>query len=398
MADNPSRLKNSSVPAQGRLEIRTVSTRSDRDQFLRLPWRIYRNDPAWVPPLLYDRRQLLSPDNPFFKHAKMCSWLAYRGSLPVGRISAQIDQLHLEHVDDATGFFGMLEGEDDPEVFERLLHAAESWLRDNGMRRIIGPFNLSINHDCGLLVDGFGTPPYFMMPHNPAYYEERIMDRGYRAVMDTLAYLLDMDAKPQPAIEAIVRRKAGAIHVRPLNLKRLADDLEILRDIHQDAWSQNWNFVPFTAEEFEHLGRDLKLLVPADMVQIAEIENEPAAMIVGFPNVNEAIADLNGKLLPFGWIKLLWRLKVSFTRTARCPLMGVRRRYHNSLTGAALALMAIDRARDAGRKRGIREMELSWILEDNHGMRNIIEALGARVHKRYRFFAGELQPTGAGTG
>ena len=376
--------------AGSRLEIRTVSKRSDVEQFIRQPWRIYQKDPAWVPPLLYDRRQLLSPDNPFFKHAKMCSWLAFRDSRPVGRISAQIDHLHLEHVDSATGFFGMLEAEDDPDVFDRLMGKAESWLRENGMRQMIGPFNLSINHDCGLLVDGFDTPPFFMMPHNPPYYEKRILDRGYRVIKDTLAYLLDIDTEPSAAIKAAVKRHAKSIHVRPVNLKRLSEELEILRDIHEDAWSQNWNFVPFTTEEFSHMGRDLKLLVPPGLVQIAEIDGQPAAMMVAFPNINEAIADLNGKLLPFGWAKLLWRLKVSFPRTARVPLMGVRRKYHNSMLGAALALMTVNQARTAGAKLGIRKIELSWILEDNKGMRSILEAIGARVHKRYRFFSGDL--------
>lgn len=385
----------STTDAGGRLEIRTVSKRSDVEQFIRQPWRIYQTDPAWVPPLLYDRRQLLSPANPFFRHAKMCSWLAFRGSRPVGRISAQIDQLHLEHVDGATGFFGMLEGEDDPDVFDRLLSTAESWLRENGMRQIIGPFNLSINQDCGLLVDGFETPPFFMMPHNPPYYQKHILDRGYRVIKDTLAYLMDIDRQPSAAIEAAARRHAKSIRVRPLNLKRLPEELQILRDIHEDAWSRNWNFVPFTIEEFAHIGRDLKLLVPPDLVQIAEVDGQPAAMIVGFPNINEAIADLDGKLLPFGWAKLLWRLKVSFPKTGRVPLMGVRRKYHNSMLGAALALMIVNQARRAGEKLGIRQIELSWILEDNQGMRNILESLGARVHKRYRFFSGDLEPVGS---
>jgi hypothetical protein len=380
----------SGVATGGRLQIQPVATKHDREQFIRMPWRLYQHDRFWVPPLLYDRRQLLSPKNPFFEHARMNSWIAFRGSQPVGRISAQIDQLHLDSVDPATGFFGMLEAEDDPAVFDLLFSAAESWLRENGMQQIIGPFNLSINHDCGLLVDGFESPPYFMMPHNPPYYEKRIEERGYRPIKDTLAYLMDIDAEPTPAIKAVARRNADAIHVRPLDFSRLPEELETLRDIHQDAWADNWNFVPFTNEEFTHLGRDLKSLVPPDMVQIAEIEGEPAAMVVGFPNINEAIADLNGRLFPLGWLKLLWRLKVSFTRTARVPLMGIRRKYHHTLMGASLALMVINQARAAGKKRGIEQIELSWILDDNQGMRNIIESLGATVHKRYRFFAGDI--------
>jgi len=376
--------------AGGRLHIKSVDSIKEREQFIRMPWSLYRGDRFWVPPLLYDRRQLLSPANPFFEHASMKSWIAFRGSRPVGRISAQIDQLHLEIVDDATGFFGLLEAEDDPEVFDLLFSTAESWLEARGMRQIIGPFNLSINQDCGLLVDGFDSSPYFMMPHNPPYYEARIEERNYRPVKDTLAYLLDIDAEPTPAIKAVARRNAGAVRVRQADMSRLAEELEILRDIHQDAWADNWNQVPFTAEEFTQLGKDLKTLVPPQLVQIADIDGEPAAMIVAFPNINEAISDLNGRLLPLGWLKLLWRLKVTFTKTARVPLLGIRRKYHNSLLGASLAVAMIERAKAAGRKLGLRQIELSWILEDNQGIRNIIESLGATVHKRYRFFAGDL--------
>ena len=380
----------SGVATGGRLHIQSVDSKDDREQFIRMPWQLYRDDRFWIPPLLFDRRQLLSPKNPFFEHARMKAWIAFRGSRPVGRISAQIDHLHLEYIDKTTGFFGMLEAEDDPQVFDLLFSTAESWLRDNGMQQMIGPFNLSINHDCGLLVEGFESPPYFMMPHNPPYYEKRIMQRSYRPIKDTLAYMLEIDAEASPAIKAVAKRKADVIKVRPVDLSRLPEELETLRDIHQDAWADNWNFVPFTAKEFTHLGKDLKSLVPPELVQIAEVGGEPAAMIVAFPNINEAIADLNGKLLPFGWLKLLWRLKISFTKTARVPLMGIRRKYHNSLTGAALALMVINQAMAAGKKLGLEQIELSWILDDNKGMRNIIEALGATVHKRYRFFASDL--------
>lgn len=386
---------NAQAPRAGgdrRLQIQAVSDRRSLREFIRLPWQIYRDDPAWVPPLLFERRQQLAPANPYFKHAKMSSWVVCRGKRPVGRISAQIDRLHLDRYQDATGFFGMLEAEDDPAIFELLLKAAEDWLRSRGMRRVVGPFNLSINQECGLLVSGHDTPPYFMMPHNPAYYEGRIEALGYGRVKDTLAYLLDVDFELTRAMRAVIRRYQKRVRLRPLDLGRLHEDLEVLRDIQEDAWSHNWNFIPFTPEEFEHLGRDLKLLVPTDLVQIAEFDGSPAAMIVGFPNINEAIRDLNGRLLPLGWLKLLWRLKVGFPRTARCPLMGVRTRYHNSALGAALALMVVDRGREVGKKLGIEQMELSWILEDNQGMRSIIESIGGKVHKRYRFFAKELGP------
>ena len=372
------------------LEIRPVDGKSDLRRFIRLPWSLYANDPAWVPPLLLERRMHLDPGNPYFLHAQCRSWIAWRGASAVGRISAQIDQLHLERYNDATGFFGMVESEDDPDTFRALLDTAEAWLRSQGMRRIMGPFNLSINQELGLLVEGFDTPPYIMMGHAHPYYGPRIEAQGYVREKDLLAYLTDLDFGFTPAMQAIIDRASKVVRIRNLRRSNFKEELQIILDIYNDAWSQNWCFIPFTEAEFDHMGRDFKQLVPDDFVRIAEVDGIPAAMMVGFPNLNEAIRDLNGRLLPFGWLKLLWRLKVSFPKTARSPLMGVRQRYHNSRMGAALALMIIDSLRASGRKRGVKEVELSWILDDNEGMRNILDSIGAKVYKRYRIYSKEL--------
>lgn len=373
-----------------RLYVKPVNKPSVLRRFIRLPWSIYRNDPVWVPPLLFERRQHLSPRNPYFEHAQYRSWIAYRGSNPVGRISAQIDQLHLERYQDATGFFGMLEAEDDPRIFGLLLNTAETWLRDQGMRRILGPFNLSINQECGLLVEGFDTPPVIMMGHAHPYYGARIEEHGYTKAKDVLAYLVDADFKLTSAMQALTKWAAHRVHIRQLRRSNVEEDLQILRNIFEDAWSQNWGFIPFTEKEFNHLGRDLKLLVPYDFVQIAEVEGVPAAFIAAFPNINEAIRDLNGRLLPFGWVKLLWRLKMSFPRIARVPLMGVRKDFQKSRLGAALALIIIEAVRDRAVRRGIEQAELSWILEDNKGMRNILDGIGGKVYKRYRIYSKQL--------
>jgi hypothetical protein len=359
-------------------------------KFLRLPWSLYADDPAWVPPLILERRQLLSPRDPYFDHARVRAWIAYRGSRPVGRISAQIDRLHLERYQDATGFFGLLEAEDDPETFRALLSAAETWLRGHGMVRILGPFNLSINQECGLLVEGFETPPMVMMGHGRPYYAGRIEEQGYGKAKDLVAYRINSDFSLSRAMELLLARVSGRVQTRTLRRDRFAEDLRILQDIFEDAWSSNWCFIPFTAREFDHLGRTLRLLVHDDFVHIAEVDGEPAAMIAAFPNVNEAIHDLNGRLFPWNWIKLLWRLKVRHPKTARVALMGVRKRYHNSRVGAALALLVIVALRECGVRRGVQEVELSWILEDNVGTRNIIESLGGVVYKRYRIYEKRL--------
>ncbi len=375
---------------EDRVEVQPVVGRQMLRQFIRLPWSLYSDDPAWVPPLLFERRQLLSPKNPYFAHAEFKAWIAFRGGRPVGRISAQIDRLHLERYADATGFFGMLEAEDRAETFQALIATAEEWLRRRGMRRVLGPFNLSVNQECGLLVEGFDDPPVLMMGHARPYYGPRIEEHGYAKAKDTLAYMAPMDFQFTPGMQAVLRRAAGKVTVRYFRRAQMQEDLRILREIFEDAWSDNWCFVPFTKEEFDHLGQDLKLLVPMDWVAIAEVGGEPAAMIVGFPDINSIIRDLDGRLLPFGWIKLLWRLKVGFPKVARAPLMGVRKRYHGSWMGAALALAVIDAVRVPGIKRGVEKMELSWILEDNMPMRNMIEALGGVVYKRYRIFEKEI--------
>ena len=374
----------------GPLRVVAVEGRRGLRDFIRLPWSIYGDDPAWVPPLLLERSEHLSKRNPFFEHGKCRFWLAYRGHRPVGRISAQVDQLHLQRYEDSTGFFGLLEAEDDPETFQVLMDTAEKWLSNLGMRRILGPFNLSINQECGLLVEGFDSPPMVMMGHARPYYGSRVEDNGYRKEKDLLAYSIDIDFELTKAMRAVVKRAARRVSIRSLRRERFSEELEILQDIFEDAWSENWGFVPFTRAEFKHLGQNLKYLVHDEYVQIAEVDGSPDAMIIGVPNVNEVIKDLNGKLLPFGWLKLLWRLKVARPKTARVPLMGVRKRHHNSLLGAALAVMVVERVRRLGAKYGAKKVELSWILEDNTGMRNILESIGGFVYKRYRIFGKEL--------
>jgi hypothetical protein len=373
------------------LHIVKVEKRETLNEFIRLLWPLYKNDPAWVPPLILERRMQLAPNNPYFEHATYSSWVAYRNGRAVGRISAQVDQLHLEQHQDATGFFGMLEAEDNSETFQALLATAENWLREKGMRRVAGPFNLSINQELGLLVEGFETPPAVMMGHALPYYAERIEENGYRKEKDLLAYIIDANFKHPRAMQAILARAKNRVKTRSLRKSDFKNELEIIQDIFNDAWSQNWRFSPFTDQEFQHLGKDLKMLVAEDLISIASVDDEPAAFMVVLPNINEIIRDLNGRLLPFGWLKLLWRLKVKYPQTARIPLMGVRCRFHDSMLGAALAFSVIVALQPPAIKHGIKELELSWILEDNKGMRNIIETISGRVYKTYRIYNKELK-------
>jgi hypothetical protein len=370
------------------ISIQSVSldNKSDVRRFIRVPWSIYANDPLWVPPLVLERQQHLSPRNPYFQHARLKAWVAVRNGEEVGRISAQIDELHQARYGDTTGFFGLLEAIDDEAVFAALVDTAANWLREQGMTRIRGPFSLSINDESGLLVEGFETPPYIMMSHAPRYYAQRLEQLGFEKAKDLLAYVIHPTYETPKVVKNLMSRANKRIRVRPLERTRFKEELRTLQAIFEDAWSENWGFIPFTAEEFAEVGKNLKLLVHEELVQIAEVDGVPAAMMVTFPNVNEAIRDLNGSLLPLGWLKLLWRLKVTGVKTGRIALMGVRKQYQNSLLGSALAFSVIEATRPPVIRRGIREVEMSWILEDNRGMRRILETIGARVSKRYRIY------------
>jgi hypothetical protein len=254
------------------------------------------------------------------------------------------------------------------------------------MQRARGPFNLSINDECGLLIEGYNSPPPIMLGHALPYYKARIEEQGYAKEQDLLAYRVHPEIAPPEHLEILTKRAAGRVKVRSMRRDRFHEDLGIIREIFEDAWAENWGFIPFTPDEFTELGKNLKFLVDAESVRIAEVDGEPAAMIVMFPNINEILKELNGRLLPFGWLKLLWRLKVTGLKTARVPLMGVKRRFQGSRLGATLALMVIAPLHERARKKGIEEVDMSWILEQNQGMRKIIETVGCSLYKRYRIY------------
>ncbi|WP_354624299.1 hypothetical protein [Psychromonas sp. MME2] len=369
------------------LKIIPVVSKEDLDLFIRVPTTIFRNDPTWVAPLMVERRMHLSPKhNPYFQHAQWQAWVALRDGNPVGRISAQIDTLHIERYNDATGFFGLLDAEDNLETFQTLIKTAEQWLADKGIIRVRGPFNLSINEEMGLLIKGFETSPVFMMSHALPYYAKQIEASGYGKVKDTIAYMIAPNFDAPPVMKKIMEKTALRVKVRPINKKKYDQEIKLLRDIFNDSWADNWGFVPFTEAEFEELGKNLRFLIAAEFIQIAEIDGKAIAFIVAMPNINEAIKGLNGKLLPFGWLKLLWRLKVSKLTSARVPLMGVRSEYQNTRLGAGIAFLIIDAVRQQLHNNGAKDIELSWILEDNSGMRNIIESIGGKDYKHYRIY------------
>jgi len=373
------------------IRIEPVQDQARLKQFVHFPADVYRSDPAWVPPLLVERLHTFSQKNPFFAHARWQCWLAYRGTVPIGRISAQIDELYVSRYNTQTGFFGLLEAEDSAEVFHALFQTAETWLRAEGMTTVQGPFNLSINQECGLLVKGYEYPPMVMMGHARPYYSQHVEANGYYKAQDLLAYRLKIDFPLPSGVAAFLNKAQKSVRIRPLRRKHLQEELAIIKEIFEEAWAENWGFLPFTDAEFSELGQQMKLLVEDDFVQIAEIDGTPSAMLVAFPNLHEVIHDLDGRLWPLGWLKILWRLKVSYPKTGRVALMGVRRRFQSSPIGAVMAYGMIQAVRQAGLRKKIEQVELSWVLEGNTGMRHILESLGAEPYKTYRLYEKVLQ-------
>jgi hypothetical protein len=377
-------------PSVGSVVVRPVAGSREMSDFIDVPWHVYADEPLWVPPLRLERRLHFSRLNPFFEHGEWQAWVAYQNNRPVGRISAQIDRLHRERYSSDTGHFGLLEGIEDAEVFASLLHAAEEWLVARQARQISGPFNLSINQECGVLVEGFDTPPVVMMPHSRKWYGPFLEAQGYHALKDLLAYWVEVDFEAPRMMRALVERFSRQIRLRALNRSKFKEEIEVLRDIFNDAWSENWGFVPFTKAEFAELGNSLRLLVPDEAIAIAEVDGIPAAFMVGLPNLNEIFPELDGKLFPFGWLRLIRQLRSRKVRTARIPLMGVRKQFQNTPLGAALAFMVIDALGKTGRDWGIQAVELSWILEDNKPMRRMLDSIGCKEYKRYRIYGKTL--------
>ncbi|MGA0530461.1 dATP pyrophosphohydrolase [Hansschlegelia sp. KR7-227] len=370
------------------VEIRPVQSKRDMETFIALPNGLHRNDPHYVAPLKLERRQALSPkSNPLFNHIEARFFLAYRGGKPVGRISAQADP-RLGPI----GQFGLIAAEDDAAVFHALFGAAESWLRAQGKREVQGPFNLNINEESGLLIEGFDTPPMLLMPHDMPYVAPRVEAEGYAKAMDLFAYLHDVSVPFPKAVERILARpRPEGVVVRHIDWKRYDEELRTIVDIFNDAWSENWGFLPLGEDELQHLAKSMKPLLDDKLAWIAEVDGKPAAFGVALPNLNEMIRDLGGDLLPFGWAKLVWRLKRRTYTTGRVALMGVRREHHRSYLGKLVPLFIFEKFREVGRERGVKKVEMSWVLESNMPMRHIGEALGGGApYKTYRIYTKPL--------
>lgn len=370
------------------VEVRQIPLGGPVSDFLNVVDVIYGDDPAYIRPLDMMLKDQLSPrKNPFFEHGEGTMFCAYRGGKCVGRATAQIDREHLDRYKDATGFFGFFDTIDDEEVARDLLERAERWLTSKGMKTARGPFSLSINEETGCLVEGFDTPPYFMMPHHRRYQGGFIEKAGYAKVKDFFAWKYTVgepNARVKRAQEQI--KAMPEISYRTASIKNLNKDVELLVDIYNDAWSDNWGYVPFTRNEVRKMAADFKLFILPEITCIVSIDGEPAAVALALPNLNELVADMHGKLFPLGLPKLLWRLKVSGPKSARLILLGIRKKWRHVRKYAALSAFMYAQMNDGGKKLGIREGELGWTLEDNGAVSAGIQLMGAKLYKKYRVY------------
>jgi GNAT superfamily N-acetyltransferase len=375
------------------LTVRPVESKADKKAFVNFAWDVYRNDPAWVPPLKDEVHGLITPGkNPWFEHAKAKFWLAERGGTVVGRISAQVDELVLQHMGQGTGQWGMLETLDG-EAASALIETAETWLREQGMTRALGPISLSIWDEPGLEIEGFDQSPTVMMGHHKPEYREWIEAAGYDKAKDLVTYEVNIADWWDERISRLIAmgEKNPRLRLRKVDKSKFAEEARVILNLLNDAWSDNWGFVPLTESEIAYAGKKLKPIIYNELVWIAYYDDEPVAFMLTLPDINELIKDLNGELFPFGWMKLLWRLRKPMTHRARVPLMGVAKKLHHTRLASQLAFMLIEfTRREVVAKFGVEIGEFGWILEDNKGMLSIAELPGARVNHRYRIYERKL--------
>ena len=378
----------------GEIVIRPVSGKAGRAEFVDLGRAFAQAEPHSVPQLRSEQLELIDPDrNPFFGHARVALFIAYRGETAVGRISAHIDELALElppeqGMGPGTGLFGYFDAADE-QVAQALLAQAEAWNRAQGMDRLLGPISLSIWEEPGLLVKGQDHSPTMLMGHHPAHYRDWIETAGYRPAKSLLTYELDITQEFPPLIRRIIQsgERNARITVRPVDKTNWDADLAIVLAILNDAWSDNWGFVPFTDREIAYAAKKMKPIVHEELNMIAEVDGEPVAFMLTFPDMNAVLKRIGGRLLPFGWLKMLRWLKKPTGADMRVPLMGVRRELQNSRMASQLAFMMIERIRrNATENFGSVRGEIGWILDDNKGMLAIADAIDSRINREYVVF------------
>ncbi len=378
------------------IQVEPARSRADLSAFVEFPWSVYRGDPHWVPPLRADVKKMLDPaHHPFHQHAQVQCFLARRGARSggrpagqvVGRIAAIVNRAHNEFHGEKTGFFGFFETLPDPTVPPFLFQAAAGWLKEQGMERMRGPASFSSNEEWSLLVDGFDRSPMVMMTYNPPAYASYLEDFGFRKAKDLVAYYLDNQTIPERLLRAADRleRESGVV-IRTLNMKRFAEEVGRVREVYNSAWERNWGFVPMTEAEIEHMAKELKPAVDPDIFLFAEKDGRPVGFAMALPDLNRALQKANGRLFPFGLIKIL--IEAKKIHELRVLALGLVPEYRRKGIDALMYLRLFQN----GVRRGYTAGEFSWILEDNQAMRRPMENLGARVYKTYRVYDYPLAP------
>ncbi|MDX2103632.1 MAG: hypothetical protein EAZ99_16165 [Alphaproteobacteria bacterium] len=365
-----------------------VVSAAQQQQWLRLPWVVMGGDPVFVPPLLaLEKRRISSRHSKFFEFGEVALFLALRDGHPVGRISAQVNHRANQHHGQRAVHFGFFECVEDPEVAEALVAAVASWGTARGLTELVGPFNLSINEECGVLVDGFDSPSAIMMPQGRPYYDGLLQRTGLTKAMDLVAFRMDVQAAP-PEVEHILERVTPRVNlgVRLLNTKRLRQEVDVIVDIFNDAWANNWGHVPMTEAEIDALADTLRLLLRPDSAAFVTLDGQDVAMMVALPDLNALTQDFDGRLTPLTIARLIWRVKVARLPSARVVLFGVRQRFHNQRLGGLIIARLVGQIRRAALQMGLDWIEFSWILETNRPVIDLCTRLSGPPVKRYRLY------------
>jgi GNAT superfamily N-acetyltransferase len=371
----------------GSIQVRPVQGGSELKTFIKLPFRLHEGTP-WVPPLIYERREFLNKEkNPYFQHAEAEYFLAWRDGEPVGRITAQVDRRWDRFQGGSDGQFGFIDAEDDPAIFEALLGAAEEWVRGHGRDRLVGPMDFTTNDECGLLIEGYDRHPYILEPWHPPYYKERLEGLGYGKTMDLLMWNLEMGGLRKgdafaDAIHAVADKVESehGIRVRNIEMRNLEEEMARFMEVYNSAWERNWGFVPVTDEEVAFQAKNLKQVLDPRWCFIADRDGETLGAALTLPDINQVTKKMNGRLLPFGWLRfLLGKRKIDRVRVFA---LGVKPEYQHTGIAARFYVRHIETAAQVGVTGG----EEGWILEVNEPMNRAMEGMGGTIVKRYRLY------------
>ena len=371
------------------LRIEPVRDAKDLHAFVTFPWALYRNDPAWVPPLIGETKKLFRPDdNPFFAHGEIEPYLARIDDRVVGRIAAIRNRIHEEFHEERAGFFGFFECEDNVEVAMGLISTVRAFLRARKLEGMLGPVNPSTNDECGLLVDGFQHPPMIMMSHALPYYGPLLERCGLTKAKDLYAYYLEGNQPPEKLTQAaaMVAKRLPDVRLRPIDKKRLDQEVDVFKTIYNQSWEKNWGFVPMTEAEIEHMAKQLKQVLDPALVRIAEKDGKPVAIALGLPDVNVAVKHANGRLFPVGLLKILWHAR--HIKRMRLLALGVLPEFRKT----GIDVLLYHSIFKDGTAKGYGAGEFSWILEDNVAIQRPIERIGARHYKTYRIYQAPVDP------